>query len=911
MKNIYHALHRQLFCLSLLLLLSGFRLSAQAQDLSSKDMKSTTESTEAQLSKLDLYSLHLKTYSQLYPQEKVWLHFDNSGYFQGDTIWFKAYIRSTHPRHPQAFSSVLYVDLVSPTGRIVHTRKLKIENGACHGEIPLIQTQEIIGESFNHLVAGFYEVRAYTRYMLNWGSDAVFSRVFPVYDRPAFPGDYHLHMTPSEEALPPARPELKKQKKLNVAFYPEGGDAIAGLPCRIAYRVTDTWGNPVEAEGEFQTPEGFTLPTATIHDGMGMLLYTPATDTESQAILRLHSKDKPKENRTFPLPKALPSGYVLSVNTRHPDYINIQVQASPNMNSRILGLSIQQEGNLVYYDTLHVTGDKAVFRKLSCALLPQGVCQATLFDANGILADRLVFISHPEIPRDSLQIDLSPSPLQAGELCRLRLQTSAPNGKPVPASLSIAIRDAETTCALPVCEDPRVEQLLASEVRGYIHKPEYYFENSDAHRRQALDLLMLTQGWRKYSWEEMAGLTRRTFSQYLETGLILNGHVFNRRGRTPITDKEILIKMYNPERTLVLNGHCASDSLGNFNFKFDDFYGKWELSIHADDERKRPRALQYRIDRHRTPELRAYEAAELKIPVYRTDTARYGSLDEVQTLAEVEFLRRKEKKEGIHIVLDIDKENDKLMDQGTVCTDVETFLTEMDLGFSVQPAYPERPANNPEDISTASIEIATLPKCVLWDDDADLICMNRQETSFVYSDTRRPAWALELPISEIKQIELYDYAFIRSHWKEIEELYTDSLIERMLEEGDNIATFEQVDSVKRSLKTHRRALIKITAKPKLEQRSAPKNYRITTFDGYYTPQVFTASYEHCRPENEDFRRTLYWNPSVETDSLGQAEIRFRHNSQTHNVSFNVAGRPQSPAHNGKLSFRSITVAPQK
>lgn len=900
-----------LFCLLSPLSIINSAQSAQAQTAPAAHHDTPIETEEVQISKLDLYSLHIKTYSQLYPQEKAWLHFDNSGYFQGDTIWFKAYVRSTHPRHPQAFSSVLYVDLVSPTGRIVHTRKLKIENGTCHGEIPLIQTQESIGGSFNHLVAGFYEVRAYTRYMLNWGTDAVFSRVFPVYDRPAFPGDYRLHMTPSEEALPPVRPERKKQKKLNVTFYPEGGHSIVGLPGRTAYRVTDAWGNPIEAEGEFQTSEGLTLPTATIHDGMGILLYTPASGTDAHPSLRLHPKGAPQESKTFSLPEAVTSGYSFSVNTRHPEYINIQVQASPDRAARILGISIQQEGNLCYYDTLHIAGGETGFRKLPCAMLPQGVCQATLFDSEGILADRLVFISHPKAAQDSLQIDLSPSGLYTGELCRLRLQTSTPDGTPVPASLSIAIRDAETTCALPVCEDPRVTQLLASEVRGYIHKPEYYFENSDALHRQALDLLMMTQGWRKYEWREMAGLANRPFNHYLETGLILNGHVFNRRGRTPIVDRNILIKMYNPERTLVLNGNCESDSAGNFNFKFDDFYGKWELSIHTDEERKRPRTLQYRIDRHQTPKLRAYEAEELKIPAYRTDTARYGSLDEVQTLAEVEIQKRKKKKEGIHIVLDVEKENDRLMDQGTVCTDVETFLTEMDLGFSVQPAHPQLLAVGPEDTSTASMEMTFLPQCVLWGDDADLICMNRQETSFVYSDTRRPAWALELPISEIKQIELYDYTFMKSRQKEIEELYTDSLIQSMLDIGDNIATFAQIDSVKLSLKTQRKGLIKVIAKPKIEQRSAPKNYRITTFDGYYRPQTFTASYEHCRPKAEDFRRTLYWNPSVETDSLGQAEISFRHNSQPHNVTFNVAGQPQSPAHNGKLSFRSITVAPQK
>ena len=48
-------------------------------------------------------------FSRNYPQEKVWLHFDNAGYFQGDTIWFKAYVRSTHLEQHAPLSRVLYV----------------------------------------------------------------------------------------------------------------------------------------------------------------------------------------------------------------------------------------------------------------------------------------------------------------------------------------------------------------------------------------------------------------------------------------------------------------------------------------------------------------------------------------------------------------------------------------------------------------------------------------------------------------------------------------------------------------------------------------------------------------------------------------------------------------------------------
>ena len=46
--------------------------------------------------------------------------------------------------------------------------------------------------------------------------------------------------------------------------------------------------------------------------------------------------------------------------------------------------------------------------------------------------------------------------------------------------------------------------LLASEIKGFVPQPEYFFESDDAAHRRALDLLMLTQGWRRFNWQDMA-----------------------------------------------------------------------------------------------------------------------------------------------------------------------------------------------------------------------------------------------------------------------------------------------------------------------------------------------------------------------------------------------------------------------
>ena len=136
-----------------------------------------SEETERILS----YIQKAMNFNKVVPQEKVYLHFDNMGYFENETLWFKAYVTRTYDGHASDLSKVLYVELLNPSGDIVKTCKYPVDSlGVSHGDIRLDSL----------LTSGYYEVRAYTRYMTNWGTNAVFSRVFPIFKKPKKEGDY-------------------------------------------------------------------------------------------------------------------------------------------------------------------------------------------------------------------------------------------------------------------------------------------------------------------------------------------------------------------------------------------------------------------------------------------------------------------------------------------------------------------------------------------------------------------------------------------------------------------------------------------------------------------------------------------------------------------------------------------------
>ncbi len=98
------------------------------------------------------------------PQEEVYVHMDNTCYSLGETIWFKDYTRQIGSERLSTLSGTLFVDLLNHDGYIVRQRVLELKDGERIGFFDF--------PSDSTLFSGFYELRTYTRWQLNWGRDA-------------------------------------------------------------------------------------------------------------------------------------------------------------------------------------------------------------------------------------------------------------------------------------------------------------------------------------------------------------------------------------------------------------------------------------------------------------------------------------------------------------------------------------------------------------------------------------------------------------------------------------------------------------------------------------------------------------------------------------------------------------------
>ena len=419
---------------------------------------------------------------------------------------------------PTELSRVLYVELLTPEGRVLQSQKLKIENGQCNG---LISLTEI-------LHAGFYEVRAYTALMLNREDDPVFSRVFPIFNAPKEEGVYsnpRMVKQSHTERLPNMRAEEPKTKRINMKFFPEGGAMVKGISSTIAFKATDKLGNSLNIKGKIFNQMGDDVcQIQTSYDGMGKFNLCPNPEETYYAEVTINEDDK---TYRFELPEPLEQGYTMSVNNQRNENIIIQLEHNGMADKKLTtGLTIMCRGEIVKFYPIDWKGRNTTLLNIPKKHLPEGVNKLTLFDTEGhIHAERLVFI----FPKPKINISLASEKIKIMPKGKISLdfKVADNNGKPLATTFSLSVRDADTETPTNYISGGSMvtNLLLGSELRGYIHNLDQYLESDDRIHRMHLDLLLCTQGWRKYNWKEMTRPHEFKVKYPMEEGIMVMGNL--------------------------------------------------------------------------------------------------------------------------------------------------------------------------------------------------------------------------------------------------------------------------------------------------------------------------------------------------------------------------------------------------
>ncbi|MDQ8053108.1 MAG: TonB-dependent receptor plug domain-containing protein [Pedobacter sp.] len=572
------------------------------------------------------------------PTEKVYLHLDKPYYAIGDNIWFKAYVVDGHTV-PSQLSRILYVELINEKDSVKKQLKLPVQAGISWGDFKLsdslsegnyriraytqwmrnagpafffdktikignswsnkvftktsnqfstennsqkvsstIQFTDVEGKPFANAPVS-YEIQLSNRNIGRGRGTTNENGIIVVNVLNTQPNIYKSGKIMATLSLPDKTSVVKTipikttSSAIDLQFFPEGGKLVEGLPSKIAFKAIDANGLGSNVSGTITDNDGTEISKfQSTHLGMGSFVLNPIAGKSYTAKVNFADGT----SKTLNLPKIEHSGHAISVNNIDTGKMTIRVMSSTDLlNNGELKLVAQHNGS-VYFTAKVPTKNQLATVVVPKGDFPSGIVQITLFSANNTpVCERLAFVNNGD---DKIQFDLQnlkPTYAKRGKVDISFLTTNI--GKPVQGSFSISVTNASA-----VTPDPENESniytslLLTSDLVGFVEKPNHYFLNDDVKTRSDLDLLLLTQGWRKIDWVKVAANQFPINAFQAEKNLKISGTIT--KGGKPVVKGKVSLFSNS-------GGFFATDTLsdekGHFSFDKIEFTDSVRFVVQA------------------------------------------------------------------------------------------------------------------------------------------------------------------------------------------------------------------------------------------------------------------------------------------------------------------------------------------
>ncbi|SIQ58030.1 TonB-dependent receptor plug domain-containing protein [Pontibacter lucknowensis] len=425
------------------------------------------------------------------------------------------------------------------------------------------------------------------------------------------------------------------QPALDLQFFPEGGHLVAGIPSRIGFKAVDISGKGQQVAGMVQDQQGnMVMDFKSEHLGMGAFTFMPEPGKTYTAQVQLPNG----RTARYKLPEAQPEGVVLQVvqHSEHTVNFRIEHNFSNQVTQGPMYLIAHAADSLIF--AVRANTDKPVLESaIPASRFPVGLIHFTLFSADGkALSERLAFVNHPP----QLQLNITTDKAMYGKRQKVTMQLEArdANGMPVAGNFSLAVRDALIDQNQQPYENNIYTQLyLQGELRGNIEQPAYYFDKKQSQARRHLDLLLLTQGWRRFNWDNLLQDKLQTTPHLPEESISFSGKVEKELGKkTPQKSNLTLIFTPNtaPKDTIPTLPNlimAETNPDGSFRFVGLDFEDTLKVFIQARTPKGSNNQLIH-LDRTTAPipNFQALEGATLspdQITAYRRRMSDWAKAD--------------------------------------------------------------------------------------------------------------------------------------------------------------------------------------------------------------------------------------------------------------------------------------------
>jgi len=473
-------------------------------------------------------------------REKIFLHVNKSFYVAGEILWFKIYCTDGSNNKPLNMSKVAYVELVDDNYNAVVQSMVELNNGYGNGSLYL---------PFS-LNTGHYVIRSYTSWMKNFDSRFFFEGRVDI-----------INPRKSASDTKPSPVEY------DVHFFPEGGHLVQGVSNKVAFKTTGSDGKGVACLGAIITSHGDTAAKFnTLKFGIGSFTFSPKAGEIYKVIIKVND-----QTLTRDLPQVYPSGYVLKV-TDGGDKLNVAVQNADSLFTRPVYILVHNNYAIKQADQIHLikgAGNLLVEK----SKLDEGLSYITLFDEqHRPLCERLVF----KRPAGKLLIRAqTDKPLyDTRKKVLLDLSTTTESNNLTAADLSVSVFRADELQSRNPDHISGYLWLRAA-LKGHIESPDYYLENTDKEANDALDNLLISQGWTQFDWNDISSgnaFKIKFLPEYI--GPIVTGRVIHTASNRQVAGiTSYLTVNGNPQQFYV----AQSDSTGRILFNTQNFYGLHEM----------------------------------------------------------------------------------------------------------------------------------------------------------------------------------------------------------------------------------------------------------------------------------------------------------------------------------------------
>ena len=593
-----------------------------------------------------------------FPQEKLYLQTDKPYYSAGEEIWFKGFLVNATTHKTNALSQFIYVELIDKRDTVLYRVKIKKDSLGFDGHIKLKP----------EVPSGYYKLRAYTYWMQNVGTDYFYSKNILignsiddrvsskiVYGTPVngqipviltFTDAVHnpiagkrvevienwnsgskkkrtmstgkdgkiaweMKVNPADSCKKFMEVSMKDEKyttniflpefntDFDVQFFPESGVLLNNSLQTIAFKAIGKDGLSVEVTGKVFTDKNEEVcDFSTLHKGMGKFSLQTQPNESYYALVKTQNGLE----KRFNLPKSQSDGVVIHLLSNR-GKILYEVINQTKIPDKSLYLLIHSRGKMFVIQPI-----RNLEGQISESLLPAGIVTFSVIDSLGhTFCERLSFVRNLSLPNISMQSDKSDYGKREPVNLDFKIQSNL--SVPVKGCFSMSITDSHTVKQDSLADNILSNLLLTSDLQGYIEDPGSYLIDNKTATREKTDVLMLTQGWRRFNTADIVKGIYSKPKYYMEEGQALSGKVLNLFNAP---SKMCNIIMISPYKNIIRL--AKTDTLGHYLLDGIEFPDSTSFVLKA----KKPKSLtdvEIIPDDDDFPQPNGYSPTPLKINI--------------------------------------------------------------------------------------------------------------------------------------------------------------------------------------------------------------------------------------------------------------------------------------------------------